>query len=340
MTFGMRVRAAGVYHSTGSRTVTRPQGTTVPRAVERTRRFFDGGRRRSENENLLGYLFLLPWFGGLLLLTAGPLIGSLYLSFTNFNLLTAPKWIGLKNYITMFTDDPRYLQSLKVTFIYVACTVPLQLAFALAVAMLLNRKVRGLGWYRSIYYLPSLLGGSVAIAVIWRQIFDDDGIVNKFLAWFGVHGQSWVSTPDTSLYTLVLLHVWQFGAPMVIFLAGLKQVPRDIYDAVAVDGAGAIRRFFSITLPMITPVLFFNVVLQIIQSFQAFTPAYIVSGGTGGPSDSTLFYTLYLYQQGFTNFRMGYASAMAWILLLIIAVFTGLNFLFSRFWVFYGDDQR
>lgn len=285
-------------------------------------------------------MFLLPWFGGLLILTAIPLIASLYLSFTNFNLMTAPKYIGMQNYKTMFLHDPRYLQSLKVTLIYVVVTVPLQLALALALAVVMNRAMRGVGLYRSIYYLPSLLGGSVAIAVIWRQVFGNGGVFNLLLSFIGIHENvSWVSTPRTALATLVLLHVWQFGSPMVIFIAGLKQVPQELYDAAAVEGAGAVRRFFSVTLPLLTPILFFNLVLQIIQAFQAFTPAYIVSDGTGGPSDSTLFYTLYLYLQGFTNLHMGYASAMAWILLLIIGAFTAVNFGLSRFWVFYSDER-
>jgi multiple sugar transport system permease protein len=293
------------------------------------------GRRRRGDRS--AYLFLAPWFVGLAVLTAGPLIASLYLSFTDFNLLQAPHWNGFANYVRMFTDDPRYLQSLKVTFIYVVLTVPLQLGFALAVAMLLNRQLRGMAWYRSVYYIPSLLGGSVAVAVVWSQIFDDDGVLNALLAFFGIAGRSWISSPDTALYTLVLLNIWQFGSPMVIFLAGLKQVPQELYDAAAVDGAGAWRRFRSITFPMITPIVFFNVVLQIIQAFQAFTPAYVVSGGSGGPSDSTLFYTLYLYQQGFANLNMGYASAMAWVLLFIIATFTMINFGLARRWVYYEE---
>jgi multiple sugar transport system permease protein len=297
------------------------------------------GRRpgRPPRGDRVAYLFLAPWFVGLVALTAGPLIGSLYLSFTDFNLLQAPTWAGVGNYVRMFTDDPRYLQSLEVTFVYVALTVPLQLGFALAVAMLLNRQLRGMAWYRSVYYIPSLLGGSVAIAVIWSQLFDDDGVLNAFLAFFGIAGRSWISSPDTALYTLVLLNIWQFGSPMVIFLAGLKQVPQELYDAASVDGAGAWRKFRSVTFPMITPIVFFNFVLQIIQAFQAFTPAYVVSGGTGGPSDSTLFYTLYLYQQGFANLNMGYASAMAWVLLIIIATFTSINFGLARRWVYYEE---
>lgn len=294
-------------------------------------------RRRRTSQNRIAFLFLLPWFGGLIVLTAGPLIASLYISLTNFDILSSPHWIGLQNYRELFTADPRFLQSLKVTAIYVFCSVPLQLAFALFLAVVLNRPIRGVGLYRAIYYVPSLLGGSVAIAILWRQVFGGEGLIDRILLVFGLHGPDWVSTPKYSLGTLVLLHAWQFGAPMIIFLAGLKQVPETLYDAASVDGAGRMRRFRSITIPLITPVIFFNLVLGLIGSFQAFTSAYVVSAGTGGPSDSTLFYTLYLYKQGFTSFHMGYASAMAWILLLVIAVFTGINFLMSKYWVFYGD---
>ena len=296
---------------------------------------------RDGNENLWGYLFLLPWFLGLFLLTLGPMIASLYFSFTDFDLLTSPSWVGPENYARMFFEDPRYLQSLKVTFIYVLLSVPLELAFALLVAVLLNRGITALASYRAIYYLPSLLGGSVAVAIMWRQVFGSDGLVNQFLALLGWEGApSWVSTPDYALYTLILLRIWQFGSPMVIFLAGLRQVPQELYDAAAVDGAGRINQFFRITIPLLTPIIFFNLVLQLIRAFQAFTPAFIVSGGTGGPSDSTLFYTLYLYQEAFAHFRMGYASAMAWVLVLIIGTFTAANFLMSRYWVHYEDEGR
>lgn len=291
-------------------------------------------------EGVAAYLFLAPWFVGLLGLTVGPMLVSLYLSFTDFNLLTAPEWTGLANYERMFTVDDRYLQALRVTFIYVLVSVPLELAFALFVAVILNRGLGGLGAYRAIYYLPSLLGGSVAVAIMWRQIFGDDGVVNSVLTVFGVPARSWVSSPDTALGTLILLRVWQFGAPMVIFLAGLRQIPQSLYDAAAVDGAGPIARFVRITIPLLTPIIFFNLVLQVIGAFQAFTPAFIVSRGTGGPADSTLFYTLYLYQEGFTNFRMGYAAAMAWVLLIIIALFTAANFLTARLWVHYDDAGR
>jgi multiple sugar transport system permease protein len=287
--------------------------------------------------NLYGYLFLAPWLIGFFVLTAGPLFGSLYYSFTDFDLLTAPDWVGFENYSTMFTDDSRYFTSLRVTFTYVLVSVPLALVFALLVAVLLNQEIAGMAFYRSIYYLPSLLGGSVAIAILWRQVFGADGIVNRVLATVGIDGPSWISSPDFALDTLIVLNIWQFGSAMIIFLAGLRQIPQDLYDAASVDGAGSISKFRNITVPMLTPVVFFNLVLGIIGAFKAFTPAYIVSGGSGGPLDSTLFYTLYLYQKAFTSFEMGYASAMAWVLLLIIAFFTTMTFISGRYWVHYGE---
>lgn len=299
-----------------------------------------GKRRRGTGENLWGYLFLAPWFVGLFVLTLGPMLVSLYFSFTDYALFGSPNWVGLGNYTRMFLEDPRYLQSLKVTLVYVLLSVPLELAFALLVAVLLNRGLKGLSTYRALYYLPSLLGGSVAIAIMWQQVFGPEGLFNRFLALFGIDGPGWVSSPEYALYTLVLLKVWQFGSPMVIFLAGLRQIPQELYDAASVDGANRLQAFFNVTIPMLTPIIFFNLVLQIIRSFQAFTPAFIVSGGTGGPADSTLFYTLYLYEEAFANFRMGYAAAMAWVLLLIIAAFTAANFLASRYWVYYDDGGR
>ncbi|WP_163263830.1 carbohydrate ABC transporter permease [Chelativorans alearense] len=287
--------------------------------------------------NGAGYLFLLPWFIGFLGLTAGPALASLYLSFTDFDLLTSPRWIGAANYVRIATADPRFIASMQVTFVYVLLSVPLKLAFALLVAMALNRGMKGLPWYRAIFYLPSLLGTSVAIAVLWRQLFAGNGLVNSFLANFGIEGPSWISNPNYSLYTLVVLSVWQFGSPMIIFLAGLRQIPQDMYEAASLDGASKWRQFWKITLPLLTPVVFFNAVVQTIEAFKAFTPAFIISGGTGGPINSTLFYTLYLYQEAFGFFRMGYASALAWILLVIVALFTAFSFLTARYWVHYDD---
>ena len=284
-----------------------------------------------------GYLFLLPWFIGFFGLTIGPMITSLYLSFTNFDLLTAPKWVGMDNYIRIFTADPKFLASMRVTMFFVIFSVPLKLAFALGVALLLNRGMRGLPIYRALFYLPSLLGASVAIAILWRTIFARDGLVNDFLSIFGIIGPSWISTPQYSLWTIIILAVWQFGSPMIIFLAGLRQIPQELYEAAAIDGASRWSQFWRITLPLLSPILFFNLVLQIIHAFQSFTQAFVVSGGTGGPSDSTMFYTLYLYLKGFGSYEMGYASAMAWFLLLIIGGMTVVNFLASKYWVFYDD---
>lgn len=296
--------------------------------------------RGTVQQNLVAYAFLTPWLIGLFVLTLGPMLASLYLSFTDFDLFTAPQWIGVENYRWMFLEDRRYAHSLQVTFKYVLLAVPLKLLFALMVALFLNRGLRGISFYRAVYFLPSLLGGSVAVAIMWRQIFSKEGVVNNLLGLFGADGPSWISNPDYALYTLVTLSIWQFGSPMVIFLAGLRQIPQDLYDASAVDGAGRLSQFFRITMPLLTPIIFFNLLMQMIGSFQAFTSSYIVSGGTGGPADSTLFYTLYLYQEGFTAFRMGYAAAMAWVLLAIIATVTAFSFLTSRFWVFYGDEGR
>lgn len=290
-------------------------------------------RRR---EGRIAYLFLAPWLVGLLGITLGPMLASLYLSFTDYSLLAPPKWIGLDNYAEML-HDPRLHTSLRVTLLYVFVSVPLQLAMALGMAVLLDRGVKGLAFYRSIYYLPSLLGSSVSIAILWRQIFGVEGLVNKALAVFGIQGVGWISHPDFALGTLVLLNVWTFGAPMVIFLAGLRQIPVSYYEAAAIDGAGPVARFVRITIPLLTPIIFFNLVLQTIHAFQAFTQAFVVSGGSGGPADSTLFYTLYLYDRGFGSFQMGYASALAWLLLVIIAILTGINFVFAKRWVFYDD---
>ena len=299
------------------------------------------GRSAAWRRDLIGYAFLAPWLIGFLCFSLGPVLASLYLSFTKFDLLRPAQWIGMDNYVRLFSADPRFWQALKVTFSYMAMEVPLKLAFALAVAVALDKAVRAGSFYRALFYIPSLLGGSVAIAVLWRQIFEGNGTLNQVLLWlFGYQGPSWISTPDTAIYTLVLLAVWQFGSPMIIFLAGLRQVPQDLYEAASMDGAGAWRQFRKITLPMLAPVIFFNMVLQIIEGFKAFTPAYVISGGTGGPIDSTLFYTLYLYQEAFSFFRMGYASALAWVLLLVIGLFTGVSFLTSKYWVYYEDDPR
>jgi multiple sugar transport system permease protein len=311
--------------------------STIHRAKAKTPEEKRLAAKEAGRDNKAGYLFLLPWLIGLVVIVAGPMFASLYLSFTNYSLIQAPEFIGLDNYVRMF-NDPRLLKSLAVTFTYVIVGVPAQLIMALAIAMLLNEGMKGLAFYRSIFYLPSMLGASVAIAVLWRQMFEVDGLVNQVLRLFGIPATtSWIADPQWALWTIILLHVWTFGSPMVIFLAGLRQIPGMYYEAASVDGASKWAQFRRITLPLLSPIIFFNLVLQIINAFQAFTQAFVVSNGTGGPADSTLFYTLYLYQRGFVQFQMGYASAMAWLLVVIIAAFTAINFYFSKRWVFYGD---
>ena len=282
------------------------------------------------------YLFMIPWCIGLLAFTIIPLVSSLYFSFTDYGLIGKANWVGVENYKRMF-DDPRYLTSLSVTLRYVLWGVPLSLVFALLIALLLNRKISGISIYRAIYYIPSLFGGSVAIAILWRRTWGADGLVNMILASFGIAGPSWISDPRYALFTLIILRIWQFGSPMVIFLAALKQVPQELYEAAEIDGVGKFNRFIYITLPLISSVVLYNLIMQIISAFQTFTPAYIISKGSGGPVDSTLFYTLYLYVKGFTNFEMGYASAMAWILVVIISIATGISFLVSKRAVYYEN---
>ena len=294
-------------------------------------------RKAAGRDNKVGYLFLAPWLIGLFVITIGPLIASLYLSFTDYSLIESPLWTGLDNYVRMI-GDARLHNALKVTFTYVVVSVPLQLALALAIAIVLDRGMRGLAFYRSVFYLPSMLGASVAIALLWRQIFGTDGLVNQILRLFGFEATTgWISDPRYALGTIILLHVWTFGSPMVIFLAGLRQIPTMYHEAASMDGAGRWHRFVHITLPLLSPIIFFNLVLQIINAFQSFTQAFVVSNGTGGPSDSTMFYTLYLYQRGFGEFEMGYAAAMAWLLVIIVGALTAINFWAAKYWVFYDD---
>jgi multiple sugar transport system permease protein len=296
------------------------------------------GPSRPRGGQRAAYVFLLPWLAGAAVLTVGPMVASLYLSFTDYDLFDPPRWIGFENYVRMFTDDDRYWHAVAATVQYVLVSVPLKLAVALAVAMLLNKARRGTGLYRSAFYAPSLLGASVSVALVWRAMFGGGGgTVDRVLGLFGIHVGSMIDQPRYALLAVIALAVWQFGAPMVIFLAGLKQIPGELYEAAAVDGAGWWRTFRSVTLPMLSPVIFFNLVLEVIHAFQAFTAAFVVSNGTGGPANATLLYTLELWLQGFAAFKMGYASAMAWVLLAAVALLTATLFSTSRFWVHYGD---
>lgn len=289
-----------------------------------------------DNNNLVGYVFASPFILGFLIFTLYPIISSLYYSFTDYNLFETPNVIGFDNYQKMFTADDKYWKSLSVTFTYVFASVPLRLIFALAVAMLLNKAARGIGVYRSSFYLPSLIGGSVAVSIMWTQVFGDKGLLNSFLGAIGIHTDiSWIGNPATALWTLIALSVWQFGSSMLIFLAGLKNIPYSYYEAASVDGASKVRQFFNITLPLLSPIILFNLIMQTISAFMTFTPAYIISRGEGGPLDNTLLYSLYLYRRAFQFYEMGYASAMAWVMLLLIGLIALVLFQTSKYWVYY-----
>jgi multiple sugar transport system permease protein len=295
-------------------------------------------RREKKNvrsqDNWMGYLFLSPWLIGFFIFTLLPIVASFVLAFTNYDIFSLPEWVGLDNLHKMFFRDLRYWRSVKATFYYIFAAVPLRLVTALAVAMLLHRGYRLVSVYRAAYYAPSIVGGSVAVAVMWRQIFGVDGLINFLLAGVGLPSDIvWLGNVRTAIWTLIALAAWQFGSPMLIFLAGLKQIPAELYDAASIDGAGGWASFIKITLPMLTPVIFFNLVMQMIAGFLVFTQAYLVTAGK--PLDTTNFYALYLYRRAFENHQMGYASAMAWVLLLVIAFFTALIFKSSSYWVYY-----
>lgn len=294
---------------------------------------------RNDRENLAGYLFIMPWLLGFFVFTIIPIAVSFYLSFTRYSILAPPEFIGIRNYIDMFTQDRLYWRSVRATFYYVFTAVPLRLLFALTVAVLLCRKTQGIGFYRSALYIPSLIGGSVAVAVMWRRIFMDDGVLNLTLRLLGIESNiSWLGHPTYTIWTIILLGAWQFGSSMLIFLAGLKQIPEMYYESAVIDGAGTLRKIFSITLPLLTPVIFFNLIMQLISGFLIFTQGLIITGG--GPLNTTLFYALYLYQKAFRLQQMGFASAMAWVLLVVIAVFSALIFLTSKFWVHYESKEE
>ncbi len=299
-----------------------------------------GRSKQAASETRAGYSFLLPWMIGFLGLTIGPMLFSLYLAFTRYNIFTPPQWIGFDNFVRMFTEDQQFLQSVQVTLVYVLVGTPIKLAAALGVALLLNAVSKGSGFFRSAFYAPSLIGASVGVAIVWRAMFNSDGPVDAGLSAIGINIGGWVGNVALVLPMMILLAVWQFGAPMVIFLAGLKQIPRELYEAAQVDGAGKVRQFRSVTLPMLSSVIFFNLLLETINAFQVFASAYIISNGSGGPAGQTNFYTLYLYKRAFGDGQMGYASAMAWVLLVVVAIIAFIMFRTSKSWVHYAGDNR
>ena len=292
---------------------------------------------RKSREALAFYLFISPWLIGFLLFYAGPLVISFLTSLTEWDLLTAPRFIGLENYRRIFTQDALFYQSLKVTLVYTLAYVPLDLLLGFLLALLLNRERRGIGIFRTIFYLPSVLTG-VAYVILWMWIFHPTlGLLNTMLGWLGINGPRWLLDPRYALWALVIMSVFQVGRSMLIFLAGLKDVPRELLDAAAIDGAGPFMRMVKVTLPLLSPSILFNLVFGFIMTFQSFTGAYIATNG--GPLDSTLFYVLYLYKRAFTYLEMGYASALAWILFILVLGLTLVIFKTSSRWVFYHGES-
>lgn len=281
-----------------------------------------------------GLIFLIPWIVGFLVFKAYPFASSLGYSFTDLNFFKGIRNYGIMNYIEIFTDKAT-LTSLKITFKYAFITVPLKLAFALFIAYILNFKIKCVNLFRTVYYIPSILGGSVAIAVLWRALFRDTGVINTLLAFVGIAGPNWLSDRTWALFIICLLRVWQFGSAMVLFLAALKGVSEDLYEAATIDGASKTRQFFSITVPMITPIIFYNLVTQIAQAFQEFNGPYIITGG--GPRNSTTLVSLLVYNYAFKDNEMGMACALAWVMFIIVAVLTVIAFTSQKKWVYYAD---
>jgi len=289
-----------------------------------------------QRRNNQGYIYLIPWIIGFCTFSFYPLVMSFFYSFTNFSIGKKISFLGLQNYISAFTTDTEMLNSLGVTFKYVFMSVPMKLVFALFIAVILNMKVKGIKFFRTIYYLPSIMGGSVAVAILWRGIFANNGTINLLLALVHIKPIGWLTDSHFALFTISLLSVWQFGSSMIIFLAALKQVPQELYESASIDGMGAFGRFIFITIPLISPMILFNLVMQMINAFQEFTSPFVITNG--GPMRSTNMYGLLLYQNGFKYFKMGYASALSWMMFIIIIFFTSLVIRSSSYWTFYSDE--
>lgn len=295
-------------------------------------------RHRIKPETILFYLCISPWLLGFIIFTAGPMIYSLWLSFQRWDLFTNPVPVGLNNYITMFTEDQDFWQGMKVTFTYTLVRVPLGMVAALAVALLMNQAVKGINFFRTIYYLPSIMPG-IAVAVLWTWVFNPEfGVINSILSRFGIHGPAWIADPNWALPALIIMSLWGIGGTMIIYLAGLKSIPHILYEAAELDGAGPWTKFTSITLPQLSPTIFFNLVMTIIGAFQVFTEAYVMTNG--GPQKATFFYMFYLYTTAFQSFQMGYGAAMAWVLFIIIMILTMLVLRSSAIWVYYESERK
>ena len=291
--------------------------------------------RRYRKRDYMGLLYIAPWLVGLLVLQLYPFVTSFYYSFTDYQFFNKPAFIGLGNYIKLFTSDPEFFKSLQVTIVYTLFTVPGKIMMALFIALLLNKNMKGIGTIRTIYYIPSLFSGSVAVAILWKLLFMNDGAINNILSMVGLPSVKWLGTEGTAMVTICLLEMWMFGSSMVMFLAALKQVPADLYESVSLDGAGKVKSFFYITLPQISPILFFNIIMQTITALQNFTSAFVVTNG--GPNNGTYVLGMKLYNEAFKYFKMGYASAISWVIFAMILVVTLLLFRFSSGKVYYED---
>lgn len=284
----------------------------------------------------IGFVFIIPWLIGFLVFKLYPFASSLFYSFSDYNLFKGISEYGIQNYVDVFAKNANR-KALIVTFKYAFMTVPLKLIAALFIAYILNFKIKGVNFFRTAYYIPSILGGSVAIAVLWKALFKDGGLIQSGLAIFGIEAPSFLSEPGWALFCICLLRVWQFGSAMVIFLAALKGVPQDLYEAASIDGAGKWRQFFTITVPLITPVIFYNMVTQLCNAFQEFNGPYIITNG--GPRNSTTLISLLIYNNAFKTYDMGRASAMAWVLFIVLVIFTVIAFWSQNHWVYYADDD-
>lgn len=291
-------------------------------------------RRFANQEKTAGYFFTLPFTLGFLIFMVIPMGISLYYAFCDYDILSPAVFSGLDNFKAIFQDEVFY-KSVGVTTFFAVVSVPLKLVFALIVALLLLRSTKLSGIYRAVYYLPSIIGGSVAVAILWKRMFASDGVINMLLGAIGIDTNfSWLGDTRTAIWVLIILTVWQFGSSMLIFLGALKQIPNSLYESAMVDGAGAVRRFFKITLPLLTPTIFFNLVMQMISGFLAFTQCYIITQGK--PMNSTMLYTVYTYQQSFEFYHTGYAAALAWIMVVIICIVTAILFATKKLWVYEG----
>lgn len=295
--------------------------------------------KEAKREAVAGYLFIAPWIVGFIVFVLGALLTAFYVSMTDWDLLTPSKWIGAENYNTLL-HDKKFWISLRVTVIYVVTAVPLGIVFGFSIALLLNQKIKGLSIWRTIYYFPAILSG-VAVSLMWMWVLNPDfGVINLLLSYVGIQGPGWIASPTWALPSLVIMSIWGAGGGMIIYLAGLQGIPTELYEAAEIDGCSKWKKLWKITIPMMTSVIFFNLIIGMISAFQTFTEAYVITNG--GPDNATLFYAMYLYQNAFKFFKMGYASALAWVLFLIILLMTLLLFATSRRWVYYasGEENR